>query len=328
MRWLTTLAARLLRAVVVMFCVVVLSFLMIHMAPGGPALAIAGAQGAATPATIHQINVTYGLDRPLVVQFWTYLLELLHGNLGRSYFYNQSVVHLIAQPLWHTAVLAFAALSISVVLGTAIGVFAAYRPRNVVARTAVAAGLAGYSAPVFWAGLLLVVVFAGGLKILPVSGMFPLAPTTSWFGETLSVVRHLVLPSAALSLATMGPYIVTSQASTGAVLHSDYVRTARAKGLSEPVVVLKHALRSALTPVISLAGVQAAGLVSGAILVETVFAWPGIGMLAVQSIERRDTPVVLGLFIVSSLVVVLVNVATDLLYQWVDPRIQLRKVSP
>lgn len=320
-KWIAKRAAR---AAIVVLVVISVSFGLIHLAPGGPAQALAGQEGGSSKAIIAAINQQYGLNRPLLSQFWSYLIGIAHGHLGTSYYYHQSVASLIEQRLPNTVLLAGAAFVVALFTGCAIGIVSGYRNDSAWSASISNIAVVGYSIPVFWLGLELVILFGSVVPILPVAGMHSPIPTTGW-ANLLDIARHLVLPVTTLAIVYIAQYSLTARRGVAEAMMADYVRTARAKGLKERKVLVSHAFRNALLPILSLAGVQAAGIVSGATLVEAVFGWPGVGRLAVDSVGRRDTPVLLGIFIVSALFVVAFNVVTDIVYGLVDPRVRLNK---
>lgn len=311
------------KAAIVVFGVTTVSFTLLHLAPGGPAEALAGAAGGATQQMLDQIRAQYGLDNPVLVQFWNYVAKTASGDLGQSFYYNQSVLSLIVGRIGNTVLLAAAAFVVAVVGGLIAGVASSRRRHGALGRIITILALAGYSAPVFWVGLVAIVLFASVLPWFPTQGMHSIIPLAGFWPNLWDVLYHLVLPALTLGLTYLAQYSRTCRTSMIDALGSDYVRTARAKGVSEWSVTIKHALRNALLPVITLAGVQAGRMVSGAILVETVFNWPGIGNLAVKSVQHRDTPVLMGIFIISAVLIVVINILTDLSYRWVDPRIRV-----
>ena len=206
--------------------------------------------------------------------------------------------------------------------GIVLGVIAARKPHGLTSHFVTVLALVGYSAPVFWTGIMLIILFSSTFPIFPIAGLMDVSVEREGFAHVLDVLHHLVLPSITIASIFLALYSRLARASMLDVLGSDYVRTAQAKGLSEFLVVYKHALRNALLPVVTMAGLVFSGVISGAVLVETVFSWPGLGMLAVQSIVARDTPTILGILFFSSLVVVIANLLTDLVYRIIDPRIK------
>ncbi|MEM7338758.1 MAG: ABC transporter permease [Actinomycetota bacterium] len=321
------IAVRIAQSLGLILAVVVLNFTLITLAPGDAAVVIAGESGAGDPEILEEIRQEYGLDDPFVVQLVRYVGNVVRGDLGDSYFFEEPVTGLIADRLWPTILLVGTALIFAIVIGVLIGVFTARRPESPVSHGVTVFSLVGYSMPVFWTGLLLIIVFASQFQLLPVSGMrdprFEGNRVQAW----LDVAQHLVLPALTLGLIYLAQYSRLSRASMLEVLQSDYVRTARAKGLSERIVVYKHALRNAVIPVVTVAGLQFGALISGALLVETVFNWPGLGRLAADAVFRRDAPVLLGVLLASATLVILVNLLTDVVYRIIDPRIRVGGAS-
>jgi peptide/nickel transport system permease protein len=322
MRLLTLLVKRLSYALALIFAVLSVNFALIHAAPGDPALVIAGEMGGADKEVIEQIRKTYGLDKPLLEQYAGYISKTIRLDLGQSYQYSKPVIDLILQKLWPTVLLVFTALMLAIVVGTSLGVWASRRPASVGSAAVTIASLVGYSMPTFWSGILLVILFGKIIPIMPIAGMRDIRIDGNWWLITLDVLHHLVLPALTLAMVYMAQYSRLARASMLEVLSSDYIRTARAKGLSERLVVYKHALRNALMPVVTIAGLQFGNLISGAVLVETVFSWPGLGTLAFESILARDYPTLLGVLTFSAILVIAANLLTDLTYRWIDPRLR------
>lgn len=305
--------------------VLALNFTLIHAAPGDPAMVIAGEMGGADEAAMASIRKAYGLDRSLPEQFVTYLGKSLQGDLGMSYAFNRPVVGLIADRLGPTVLLVMTALISAVVLGTLLGVWASRRPDSLASGAITVFSLIGYSMPAFWTGILLVILFGKVWPIMPIAGMrdVRLIGAGSW-AQMVDVAHHLVLPAITLGLIYLAQYSRLARTSMLEVLGSDYIRTARAKGLSDGVVTFKHALRNALMPIVTIVGLQFGNLISGAVLVETVFSWPGMGTLALEAILGRDYPTLLGVLTFSALLVIAANLLTDLSYRWIDPRLRGR----
>jgi peptide/nickel transport system permease protein len=320
---LTVLVQRLLHAAGLLLAVLVLNFTLVHVAPGDPAEVIAGEMGGATEEMMAEIRRSYGLDQPFHVQLGRYLAKVGQGDLGYSFFFNRPVTDLILERLGATILLVTTALLVAVFLGTFLGVVAAQRPNGLLSHVVTVLALVGYSAPVFWTGIMLLILFASVIPLFPVSGMIDVvAQDQSWWQVALDVGHHLVLPVLTLSTIYLAFYSRLARASMLDVLGADYIRTARAKGLSRTLVVYKHALRNAVLPVVTFAGLQFAQLLSGAVLVETVFSWPGLGTLAFDSILRRDSPTLLGILFFSALIVIVANLLTDVSYRLIDPRIR------
>jgi len=311
-----------LQGLALVIAVVVLNFVLVHAAPGDPVETIAGASGGMSDALKAQLRTQYGLDRPLPVQLGVYLGKVAHGDLGHSYFFNLPVTDLIAERLPATLLLVLCAVLIAFLVGTTLGVLASKKPNGWLSQSITVLSLVGFAAPVFWMGMMLVILFAAVLPIFPVAGMRDVDASGGGLHGVLDVLHHLVLPAVALALVYLAQYSRLARASMLDVLGADYIRTARAKGLADRVVLYKHALRNAVLPVVTLLGLQFGNVIAGAILVETVFNWPGLGRLAFDSVLRRDYPTILGVLLFSSIVVVVMNLLTDLAYRLIDPRIK------
>ena len=317
------IAARIAWSVGLILAVIVMCFSLVHLAPGDAVLVIAGESGAGDPELIEQIREDLGLDDPYLVQLSRYVGDVASGDFGTSYRFNEPVTSLIGDRIWPTILLVTTALVFAIVIGVLVGVFTARRPESPVSHGVTVFSLVGYSMPVFWTGYLLIIAFASNVRWFPVAGMRDVRFEGNRFEEWLDIAHHLVLPALTLGLIYLAQYSRLSRASMLEVLQSDYVRTARAKGLAERKVVYKHALRNAVIPVITIAGLQFGALLSGALLVETVFNWPGLGRLAADSVFQRDAPVLLGVLICSAVLVVVIDILTDVVYRMIDPRIRV-----
>ena len=322
MKTLLAIGLRIFYAVILILAVIVLNFILLHLAPGDPADVIAGEMGGATEELLAEIRRTYGLDQPWYVQLGVYLGKILTGDFGQSYFYNTPVAGLVFGRLGATLLLVVTALVFAIIIGTFLGVMAARKPTGLMSNLITVLALVGYSAPVFWTGLMLVIIFAWAIPIFPVANMYNVALEGGILVRILDVAHHLVLPAFTLGIIYIAIYSRLARASMLEVLGSDYIRTARAKGLSERVVVGKHALRNAILPVVTLAGLQFGQIISGAVLVETVFNWPGLGTLALEAIVGRDYPTILGILFLSATIVIIANLLTDMAYRVIDPRIR------
>ncbi len=314
-----------LYALILLIAVLVLNFSLMHMAPGDVADTISQSMGGADKELLDQIRADYGLDQPFLVQLGRYIGGVLSFDLGYSFFYNQPVTSLILERLPATLLLVVTAQLLALFVGVLLGVISARKPNGIVSHIVSFLALFGYSAPVFWTGILLLIAFSLKIQWFPVAGMRDVTITGGFWVHSLDVARHLVLPAITLSSIFLALYSRLSRATMMEVLGSDYIRTAKAKGLSENKVVYKHALKNALSPVVTLAGLQFSAVISGAVLVETVFSWPGLGTLAFQSIIARDTPTILGILFFSALVVIAGNLLTDLILRWIDPRLRGRQ---
>ena len=317
------LLKRLFYGLLLMLGVVILNFLLIRLAPGDPAVVIAGEMGGATEEMLESIREEYGLNKPVLTQLALYIGNVAQGNLGESFFFNQPVVTLIGHRVGPTILLVITAQIISICLGVFLGVLAARKPNGVMSAFVSVFATIGYAVPVFWTGIMLIILFASVFPIFPVEGMQSVKLRDAPFlVQMVDILRHLILPAFTLAIIYLAQYARLSRASMLEVLSSDYIRTARAKGASEQTVLFKHALRNAALPILTVAGLQFGNLISGALLVETVFNWPGMGRLAFDSILRRDYPTIMGVLFFASAMVVVANLLTDLSYRLADPRLR------
>ena len=307
MNTLWMIVQRISYALILLLAVLVLNFALMYLAPGDIADTIAGDMGGANAEVMAEIRRSYGLDRPVWEQLVSYLWNVVQLDLGYSYFFNTSVVSLLAERVPATLLLVVSAQILAIFVGVLLGVVAARRPNGLTSHAVTLLALFGFSAPVFWTGIMLLIAFSLLVPLFPVAGMQDVTIDGGAWVKMVDVAHHLVLPTITLASIFLALYSRLCRASMLEVLGSDYVRTARAKGLSDRQVVVKHALKNALNPVVTLAGLQFSAVVSGAVLVETVFSWPGLGTLALQSIIARDTPTILGILFFSSLVVVVAN---------------------
>jgi len=307
---------RLLLLIPVLLGVSIFIFMVLHLAPGDPAEIMLGSQ--ATQADLERLRAELGLTQPLHVQYVHWLGLVARGDLGRSIWMKRPVLGEVLTRFKATLVLTGAALVLSTAVGLALGITSAIRPNSALDRLSAVASLFGASMPVFWLGIVLMVIFALWLGWLPASGMF--APYGG--GDLRDLLLHLALPAVTLAAASVTIIARLTRSTMLETLGQDYIRTARAKGVVERAVVLRHGLKNALIPIVTVVGVQAGYLLGGAVLTETVFAWPGVGTLMVQGILARDFPLVQGCVLVVALSFVVINLAVDLLYAWLDPRIR------
>jgi peptide/nickel transport system permease protein len=321
MQVLQSFAIRAGYAVILLIAVLVLNFSMMYLAPGDVADTISQSMGGADQELLDQIRADYGLDKPFVVQIGRYIGGVLQFDLGFSFFYNQPVTDLILQRLPATLLLVVTAQLLALFIGVIMGVVSARKPNGILSHFVTFLALFGYAAPVFWTGILLLIAFSLKIQLFPVAGMQDVTIEGGFWVHFLDVARHMVLPVITLGSLFLALYSRLARATMMETLGSDFVRTAKAKGLSPNQVVYKHALKNSLSPVITLAGLQFSAVISGAVLVEAVFSWPGLGTLAFQSIIARDTPTILGILFFSALVVIVGNLLTDLALRLVDPRV-------
>jgi len=317
-----TLAKRIAYGLLLLIGVLILNFTLITIAPGDVADSIAGDMGGADASVIDEIRERYGLNEPFHVQLWRYVSGVARLDLGYSYFYNTPVTKLIVERLPATLLLVFSSQILAIVLGTLLGVLAAKKPNGIVSLLVTFLSLFGFAAPVFWSGILLIILFVSIFPLFPVGGMTDVTVEGGLFVQFLDLLHHLFLPMITLASIYIALYSRLARASMLEVLGTDYIRTARAKGLPQRMVLYKHALKNALGPLVTVAGLQFSAVISGAVVVETVFSWPGLGTLALQSILARDTPTIMGILFFSSLVVIVVNILTDVTLRMIDPRIK------
>ncbi len=299
------LTRRLLLTLPTLLGVLVVAFLLLNVAPGDPVTAMVGER--ADSATIARLRAELRLDDPLPAQFAHYVWGVVRGDLGRSYITQRPIVQDLRERFPKTAELALAAMALAAVSGITLGMLAAVRPGGAVDRIAMLLSYLGVSFPVYWVGLLLILVFAVALQWLPPSGSGGLA--------------YLLLPALTLGMRSIAFLARMTRAAMLDVLSSDFVRTARAKGLAERAVVLRHGFRNALVPVITVLGLDTGNYLTGSILTETIFGWPGLGRYVLTAIDKRDLPAIQGSILFMSVVFVVVNLVTDLLYAKADPRI-------
>jgi peptide/nickel transport system permease protein len=323
-RLLAALRRNLLAAIPTALGIVILNFFLLQLAPGDAADVLAAESGAATEETMRQLRAQLGLDLPLLSQLMAYLGHLSQGSLGFSPRYNMPVAELILQRLPGTLMLMGFALGLAFLLGLLFGTVMALNAGRLTDRALSVLTLVFYSVPGFWIGLMLIVAFSIKLGWLPSGGSETIASGKTGLDYAIDRLRHMILPGVTLSLFFIAVYARLTRAAVMEVAQQDFVRTARAKGLSAFAVGRRHVLRNALLPVTTLAGMHIGGILGGAVVAETVFSWPGLGRLAFEAVMRRDYNVLLGVLLLSSLLVIVVNILVDLLHAWLDPRIEMR----
>jgi peptide/nickel transport system permease protein len=315
---------RLVQAVPTILVIVTLNFLLVHLAPGNAADVLAGESGSATPQYMAYLRHQFGLDQPLYVQYLDYLKNVVTLELGYSFREGMAVRDLILQRLGPTLLLMGTTIVLSIGVGILLGLVAAGRPNSLRDNVISIFALVAYATPLFWVGLMFIVLFSIHLGWLPTSGMTNIAAFYTGWRKVGDVARHLVLPAITLSLFYMALYVRLMRSSMLEQSGMDYVVTARSKGLTERAITWRHVLRNASLPVVTMAGVQVGNLLGGSVVVETVFGWPGIGLLAFRALFARDLNLLLGIFFVAACLVIIVNIIVDVIYSVLDPRIRLR----
>ena len=316
---------RLIQLVLVLLGTTVLNFVLLKLMPGDLVDVIASESGNVSPEYVAQLREAYGLNHSVVWQLLHYVGHALRLDLGFSFRFGEPVATLIFERLPTTLVLIGTALAISVLLGVLLGVLAARRPHGFVDTLLSTLATLGYSAPMFWTALMLIVVFGVHLEWFPIGGIVDTNIAHHGFGLLLDRLRHLVLPAATLVLYYVAVFARLSRASMIETLQEDFIRTARAKGGRPWYVVTHHALRHAMLPVLTMLGLQSSALLGGSIIVETVFGWPGLGQLSFEAIKSRDVNLLVGVLLLSAVLVVVLNLVVDLLYGLIDPRTRHRQ---
>src|ERR1700744_58951 len=319
---LSFVAQRIVKGVIVLLAIIVLNFFLIRLAPGDPASVMAGEAGASDQVFVAQVREKFGLDRPLPEQLLIYVKGVLRFDLGYSFRQQEPVSQLILERLPATLLLTVSAFAISLFLGILFGTLAA-RFAGTWADTAITTvALIFYATPLFWIALIGILLFSVEWDWLPSFGYETVGANYTGFAHALDVGAHLIMPATTIGLFFMATYARMTRASMLEVKRLHFVKTARAKGLKAGVIQRRHVLRNALLPVVTLAGLHTGTLIGGAVLTETVFAWPGIGRLMYDALIQRDYNLLLGVFVVSSAMVLILNLITDLVYRMVDPRIE------
>jgi peptide/nickel transport system permease protein len=313
---------RLLQAIPLIVFVMAINFVIIHAAPGDPITYLYGASAEVSAEQMQRLREQLGLTQPVYIQFVRYLGNLLRGDLGFSVINRKPVLELILERIPATVVLMSAAFVFSVIVGGLWGVISAIKARTPIDYLVTLVSLFGYSMPTFWLGLILILLFALHLGWFPTMGMVTLGSELSGLSGVLDVLHHLVLPTITLGTFYLATYARLTRSSMLEVLGQEFITTAWSKGLPGRAVYYKHALRNALLPVITIAGLQIGFMFTGAVLTETIFAWPGMGGLTYQAILQRDYALLMGLFLIVSVCVIVMNLVTDLVYTVVDPRIR------
>jgi peptide/nickel transport system permease protein len=319
---LSFIAQRIVKGVVVLIAIIVLNFFLIRLAPGDPAIVMAGEAGAGDKVFVQQLREKFGLDRPLPEQLFVYVKGVLSFDLGFSVRQQAPVSQLIVERMPATLLLTLSAFAISLTFGILFGVLAARFAGTYLDTVITVMALIFYATPLFWIALIAILFFSVWMDWLPSFGYETVGANYTGFRHMLDVGAHLIMPAATIGLFFMATYTRMTRASMLEVKRLDFVKTARAKGLRDSIIQRRHILRNALLPVVTLAGVHSGTLIGGAVLTETVFAWPGIGRLMYEALLQRDYNLLLGVFVVCSAMVLIFNLVTDLVYRLVDPRIE------
>ncbi len=314
---------RLGQVLVILFLIGCINFLVLKLAPGDLVDVLAGESGAADETYLKNLRALYGLDQSVALQLAHYLLNIAQLNLGFSFRYNLPVIDLILSRFPATLLLMLTSLCLALMGGIVLGVTAARKPGSLKDSFISVLSLLAYSTPLFWAGLMLIVLFSVKLGWLPSGGIRTVGSNLGLPGMVADVALHLILPALTLALFYMATYTRLMRASMLEVYGMDFVRTAKAKGLSNSQVAYRHVLGNSILPLVSLFGVQIGSVLGGTVVVEVVFGWPGLGTLALDALLQRDINLLMGILFLSSILVVSVNLAVDLLYAWLDPRIEV-----
>lgn len=314
-------ARRIIQVIPLVLGVIVINFTLIHLAPGDPAAVLAG-EFEAGPEVLEQLREEFGLDRPIYEQFAVYLGKVMTGDLGYSYRYRDRVLKLIMSRLPNTVLLLSVSFVLSMSIGIVLAAFAARKPNSILDNTISSLSMMGYCLPMFWSGMMLILVFSLLLQWFPTGGMYSLRLQYSGLGSFFDLVRHLFLPTVTYTAFFLAVSFRLTRSKMIETLREDFITTARSKGLTENEVLFRHALRNSLVPVVAVMGLNLGIMIGGSVTIETVFSWPGIGRLMYDSILSRDYPLLMGIFIVVSIGVILANLIADIVTVLLDPRIR------
>ncbi len=309
---------RLLYAIPVFLGITFVIYLLINLAPGGP-LAILASSGEMSQADLEAMKVTLGLDKPIVIRYFLWLVDLFRGDLGTSYRTSQDVAMMISQRIIPSLTLTGVGILGAIIIGIPLGIISAYKPNSIWDHISTFVAFIGASVPSFFLSLLLIYILAVKMKWFPTSGMY-----SSGGGDVMDMLHHLALPAFACGIQPIGNYIKQTKSSVLEVLNEEYIKTARSKGLTNTVIILKHAFRNALIPIVTTVSLSIPFLIGGAVVVEQIFAWPGIGSLMITAITSRDYPVIMGVAVLICVVVLVANLILDLVYAALDPRIEFK----
>jgi peptide/nickel transport system permease protein len=317
------LIRRLMMMVPLLLGISLLSFIIMQLAPGDPAALKAGMNPHVDPNYILKLRASYGLNDPLMTQYWHWLVRICRLDFGTSFMDNRPVLDVIAERLPATFLLSGLSLVLLFVIAVPMGVAAAYYQNSWLDRSVSVFAFIGYSVPSYWFALLLMLFFGVQMNLLPISGMMSTeADYLPWYEKIGDLLSHLILPLVVTTFSGLASVSLYARTSMLEVIRQDYIRTARAKGLSETQVVFKHALRNALIPIVTVMGLSLPGLIGGSFIIETLFAWPGMGQLGLQSVFTHDYPLIMGIGVITAVLTLLGNLLADIAYALLDPRIR------
>ncbi|MFD1019840.1 ABC transporter permease [Thalassobacillus hwangdonensis] len=316
------LAKKLVQAAVTIFLVLIINFFLFRVMPGNP-LSMMIRNPNASPEAVERAKALFGIGEPLYVQLWIYFRDLFQGDLGLSFMFKKPVIEVIASKLMPTLLLVGVSTIIAIIAGTFIGVISAWKRGTKIDVSALSFSLITYAMPTFWLGIILVILFSVQFQIFPTSGMAtPGASYGSFIEEWIDVGKHLFLPAVTLSLILIGQFVLIMRNSLLEVLTEDYITTAKAKGFKEKWVIRWHAVPNAMLPMVTIIAINLGFMIAGAIQIETVFSWPGLGRLMYDALLNRDYPLLQGIFLIVSVCVVLANLVADVIYGYLDPRVK------
>ncbi|MBN2794305.1 MAG: ABC transporter permease [Clostridia bacterium] len=309
-------------AILTLFGVLVINFFLFRIMPGDP-ISMLVRNPNANLETVARMKAQFGLDEPVYIQFFTYMSNLFQGDFGTSFHYNRPVLSVIGERVFATVLLVGTAEFFAIIIGVFLGIIAAHRRGSKVDVMSLSFSLVTYAMPSFWLGILLIAFFSGFLSILPTSGMTsPALFFATGFERFFDISKHLILPALTLALVLIGEYMLVMRSSLIEVLTEDYITTARAKGFDEKTVLRKHALPNAMIPMVTIVAMSIGFVITGALQVETVFSWPGLGRLMYDALQDRDYPLLQGIFYISSICIIGANLISDILYGYLDPRVK------
>lgn len=314
-------AVRIVQSIPILLGIAAVNFLLVNLAPGDAAEVLAGEMGAASPEFLAALRQSYGLDQALYIRFFLYLGKIMSFDLGYSFRYGVPVSELLWAHLWPTLLLMSTAILLALFIGVTMGVLASRTVNRWPDMLISIGALIAYAVPVFWLGLMMIVIFSVRLGLLPSSGMETVGTGYTGLQRAADIALHLVMPATVLGLYLTAAKVRLMRASMLEIAQQDFVTTARAKGLGETAIAYRHVLRNAILPMVTLLGLQIGAVLGGSVLVETVFAWPGLGRLAYNAVFQRDLNLLLGLLFICSLMVIAANILTEVAYRLIDPRI-------